>query len=475
MIPHTSLRLTVVVRTPVRFWQPKLNHWNSAALTCILGAVCLAGCAPGAAPAGTANQGTVADVPKVATVKPQRKPLQQKTEQPGQIEAFAVTPIFARTSGYVLQVAVDIGDRVQGPKRDSQGKILAPGQLLAELSAPELDDELAQKQALVGLAEAEVAQAEAAVKVAEAMEVTATANVAEAQAGKERAEATYQRWKSEYQRIRELAANKAVTQKTADEAEQQLHAADATRNEVSAMVLSAQAKHKEAVAGIAKSQADLKTVQARLTAVMADRDRVRTLHGFLQIRAPYTGIISTRNIDTGHLIQSARAPADQPLFVMLQAETVRLFLDVPESDAVLVEPGRAATVTVPALGAQSFIGKVGRTSWGLQTGTRTMKCEIDIPNRDGKLRPGMYAHVELVVAERSNALSIPKSALLQQEGKASCLVVSSEGEVVRKPVTIGLRTATDIEVLTGLNGTEDVISANAAAFREGQKVGRAAK
>lgn len=435
------------------------------------GTLCVSGCsapAPGEAQA----QESVAELPKVATVKPQRKALQQKTEQPGQIEAFAVTPIFARTSGYVAKVCVDIGDRVEGPQRDANGKLTSPGTLLAELTAPELDQELAQKVALVGLADAEVVQAAAAVKVAEALQASAVANVAEAEAGKQRTEATFLRWKSEAERIRELAASKAVTQKTADEAEQQFQAADAARGEVVAKVQSAQAKQQEATATIAKAAADLKAADARRTVAVADQERVRAMHGFLKLYAPYSGVVSVRHIDVGHLIDSRSSTV--PLFVLVQADSLRLFLEVPEADAVLVEPGRKAAVTVPALGAQAFAGTITRTGWALQSGTRTVKCEIDIPNTDGKLRPGMYAHVELVVGERAEALVIPKSALLLQDGKASCLIVTGAGEVERKPLVTGLKTATEIQVVSGLNGDESVISANAAAFREGQKVTAAA-
>ncbi len=408
----------------------------------------------------------------MVTVKPERKTLVQKTEQPGQIEAFRTTPILAKVAGYVERMHVDIGDRVQGPKLDADGKLVEPGQLLVELQAPELDGEFQQKRAMVEQADAEVEQADAAVKVARSAQASAVANVEETQAGLQRVEAMYQRWKSEFDRVQELAANKAVTQKLADETEQQFKSADAARSETAAKVRSATAKQQEAITGVEKALADLKATKARAGVARADQDRVAALRDYLKIRAPFSGVITARNIDQGVLVQPARSGSETPLFMLVQADEVRLFVAVPDSDAVLVEPGRSATVKVPALGAKSFTGKVTRTGWALQSGTRTLNCEIDVPNPDGVLRPGMYAHVELVVAEVENALALPKAAVIVVDGKSVCMTVSADGVVSQKFVEIGLRTGTDVQITSGLNGDEDVISANAAAFKDGQRVAK---
>lgn len=419
------------------------------------------------------TKSTAAELPKVVTVKPERKTLVQKTEQPGQIEAFRTTPILAKAAGYVERMHVDIGDRVQGPKLDETGRVTEPGQLLVELQAPELDGEFAQKRAMVEQAEAEVEQAEAAVKVARSAQASAVANVDESQAGLQRVEAMYLRWKSELDRVQELAASKAVTQKLADETEQQFKAADAARSETEAKVRSATAKQQEAATGVEKSLADLKAAKARAGVARADQDRVAALRDYLKIRAPFSGVITARNIDQGVLVQPARSGSETPLFMLVQADEVRLFVSVPDSDAVLVEPGRNATVKVPALGAKTFTGTVTRTGWALQTGTRTLNCEIDVPNPDGVLRPGMYAHVELVVAEAENALALPKAAVIVIDGKTVCMTVSTDGIVTQKPVEVGLRTGTDVQITSGLNGNEEVISANAAAFKDGQRVTKA--
>jgi RND family efflux transporter MFP subunit len=324
----------------------------------------------------------------------------------------------------------------------------------------------------VELVAAEVEQSEVAVKMSQTSEESAAAAIEECYAGLERADANLNRWRSEFDRIRELTDKKTVTQKLADETEEQFKSAQAARNESLAKTRAAKARRQEVLVAIEKARADLKTVQARLNVARADRDRAAALCEYLEVRAPIPGIVTARNIDRGVLVQAAKSMNEAPLFTIVQADVVRLFLDVPESDAILVEPERHVNVRVPAAGMKPFTGTVARTGWALQTGTRTLNCEIDIPNPDGLLRPGMYAQVELVVAQRSVALALPKSAVIVVDGQTTCLTVSKEGVIEAKPVQAGIRTETEIEIVSGLDGSEEVISANVAAFRAGQQVER---
>ena len=438
----------------------------SRILLCLL----LAGCSTANVTSESSPPEQSAALPKVVTTKPVRKTITQKTTQPGQIEAFSTTPIHAKIAGFVDQLKVDIGDRVKGPVRDSEGKLLEPGQLLAVLSAPELEEELLQKEAMVEQVRAEVLQSEAAIKVAMSTQESAKAGVEETVAGQQRADAQFARWKSEYDRMQALADAKTITPKLAEETELQFKSAQASQSEATAKLKSAKASENEAAVAVEKALADLQATKAHLKVAEADRDRVAALRDYLQIRAPFDGIITERSVDHGHLVQAARSSADNPLFVLIQADTVRLFIDVPEADAALVETGRKARITVSAIGNAAFDGIVARTGWALQTGTRSLRCEVDVPNSDGKLRPGMYAQVELAVAERTDALTVPKSAVVVKDGQSFCVSVSTDGSILRLPVHIGIRSATDVEILSGLDGTEDVLTANAAAFSDGQKV-----
>jgi HlyD family secretion protein len=416
-----------------------------------------------------------ADLPKVATVKPKRMPITQKTDQPGKIEAYSMTRIHAKVNGFIDQMFVDIGDHVVGPKRDEQGNIVEPGQLLALLVAPELSDELAQKEAMIALAEADIDQARAAVEVAESMAVSADANVAEAKAGQRKVEAEYQRWRSEADRISLLASTKTVTAKLAEETSQQMKSADAAREEVDARIQSAKAKQHVSQVAISKAKADLRSIDAKLRIAQAEYQRVKSLCEYMQIRAPYSGIISGRNFDTGSLMQVSQASNENPLFTIVQTERVRVSLNVPETEAVILNKDGKATIKVPALNNRIFEGKVARTSWVLSNSTRTLECEIEVANEEGLLRPGMYANVELIIAHKSDIVSLPRSAIVPIDGKPTCLVVTENGTLARRVLQTGIVSQTDIEIVSGLEGAEDVISANASAFKEDQKVAMTAK
>src|SRR5262249_33493819 len=115
-------------------------------------------------------------------------------------------------------------------------------------------------------------------------------------------------------------------------------------------------------------------------------------------------------------------------------------------------------------------GTVTRTAWNLDAATRTLRTEVDLPNEDGVLRPGMYAHARVKVAEREDALSLPKSAVMTADVKSFCFTIDADGLVVRTPVETGVVAGDDIEIPSGLTGDEQVIGVNAAAFREGQQV-----
>lgn len=443
---------------------------------CVAQIVWLLGCSnPEPATPQVTTASEVSELPKVATSKPIRKPIVQKSEQPGRLEAFTSTPIYAKVSGFLGQLLVDIGDRVTGPKIDGQGRIVEAGQLLVVLQAPELDEELHQKSAMVAQAAAEVEQARAAVLVAESIAVSSQASLDESIAGEHRAEALYQRAKSEAERTEKLVASRTINQKLADDARQELKAADAARDEAAAKRRLSTAKKNEAAITITKVQADVRASEARLQVAQADRDRVKAMCDYLEIRAPFSGIITQRNVDIGLLVQAARGAGDSPLFVLVRPDVLRLSVDIPEAEAGLVAFGSLATVTVPALAARTFQGKVSRTGWALQPGTRALKCEIDVPNPEGVLRPGMYAQVDLTIAQKSDAMTLPRGAVAQQDGQSFCLIVGDDGVLIRKLVQIGIRSALEVEILDGLDGTESVVASNITAFKAGQAVARVEK
>lgn len=459
-ITPTPIALGLNFETTMRIFMP---------LAFLIAMTPLVGCQHTATTSEATATESAHGVRRVTPIKPVRKTLVRTSEQPGRIEPFEETAIHAKLAGFVKKVHVDLGDKVRGPSRVSTDQPDQPGQVLAELEMPELEAELKQKQALVAQAEAEVTQAEAAIKVAKSAKVSAEALVAEAKAAVERADAMYERWKSEFERVRELAAKQAVTQKVADETEQQSKSADAARREVAAKIKSAQAKLSEAAANIEKAEADLEAARSKHKVAQADEQKTLALLSYATLRAPFDGIITERNLDTGHLVQPSGA-SGKPLFVVVRADSVRIFLDVPEADAGFVAPGSPAKIKVPAISATPFDGQVTRTSWTLQAASRTLRTEIDIPNPDGKLRPGMYATAEIEVARRADTLSLPKSAIFQQGAESFALGISSDHKIVKLPIKTGIVAGSDVEILSGLTGEESLIGANLAAYKEGQAV-----
>ena len=181
---------------------------------------------------------------------------------------------------------------------------------------------------------------------------------------------------------------------------------------------------------------------------------------------------------TGHLVQPGTGSGGKPLLVVVQIRVMRIFLDVPETDASSISDGAVAEVRIPSNPGEPRQGTVTRTAWVLNSGSRTLRTEVDLDNADGKLRPGMYAHARLKVAERIDVLALPKGAVLTADGKTYCYTITAtgdskgdtEGEVVRTPIEVGIRAGDEIEIVSGLSGDEQIIGVNAAAFREGQMV-----
>lgn len=414
-------------------------------------------------PEGDGGQSNGEAPARATVIQPQRKALVRQIELPGRIEAYEVTPLHAKATGYVIEIPVDVGDTIRGPSGQE------PGTLLCELQVPELKEELAQKAAAVAQANAEVLQSDASVKVAEAAVRSAVAKEAESRAAVDREESLYLRWDSEFQRVSQLADSGAVTRKVADETRAQRDAADAGRKEVAARVVSVEAEQQEMVANLEKAKADAVAARSRLAVAEADERRVSAMVDYTLIRAPFDGVVVERNVHTGHLVHSG-ASQEKPLLVVMRMDPVRVLIDVPEIDAVRVNSTTPVEIKVPSIPGSSFTGTITRSSWSLNETSRTMSAEVHLPNAEGAWRPGQYVQAKLTTAEVENGLSLPKSAIVMQDKETFCFAVADSGKVVRIPISLGLQAGSDVEIREGLSGSEQVISVNASAFREGQTV-----
>jgi RND family efflux transporter MFP subunit len=186
-----------------------------------------------------------------------------------------------------------------------------------------------------------------------------------------------------------------------------------------------------------------------------------------RIEAPFDGTVSARNVDAGHFVQPAEAAQARPLFTIVQTDVVRIFVDVPEIDATLVDRGERAVIQVDSLAGKKFVGQVSRTTWTLDPATRTLRTEIDVANDSGELRPGMYAYATIILAERPDALAIPLTAVRSENETTSCFCVV-EGKLRQTPVSLGLSDGKVVEILDGLQGDEEVIEKINSAMTDGQ-------
>ncbi|MFI5377720.1 MAG: efflux RND transporter periplasmic adaptor subunit [Tepidisphaerales bacterium] len=287
------------------------------------------------------------------------------------IEAFESSDQYAKDSGYILEVKADIGDRV------------AKGQVLAIIDDPELEKQVEAARALV-LAKKELAKAaEAAVQQSRKMADVSRSLLALSQADLKLALVTLKRQE-------ELFAAKAATDQQIDEVRTK---AEGTR----AQVAVGEAKVASAEADIRVAAANQAVAEAQTVVAEAEAQRLQTLQQYTRIVAPFDGVVTRRLVNRGDLVQAASASRTTPLFNVQSIDQVRIFCDVPESSAAAVTVGGRATVKVYGLGGQTIEGKVTRIATSLNPSTRTMRTEIDLPNPQEKLRPGMYAQVTLAL------------------------------------------------------------------------------
>jgi HlyD family secretion protein len=417
--------------------------------------------------------------------KPERKTLHYAIRQPGQIEAFEQTALYPKIAGYVSKVNVDIQDPLTGPQYDEKGQVVKPGTLLAELSIPELDVQLKEKEALVREADAKVKQARELVAVADANTRSAEAKLGAAEAGRPRALAEQKRAKTQYDLLNKAGREGSIDKNSIAAALYESEGADAGVFEVVAKIKSAEADRDESQANLSKARADVTVAEEHLEVAKQQRDEAKTLVEYTRIEAPYDGVVVKRNVNTKDFYQPAASGGEKgdPLFVVAKVDPVRIFLEVPETDAVLVGKDTPARVRVRGLRDEELGGKVARTSWSLGTRARTLWTEIDVKNPDHSLRPGMYADVTIQV--QREAWALPAAALVTKDAATFCYRVDEDGKAVHMPVRAGIRDGDTVEVLKkqmkpakpgeegvweDLKGDEKIVLSNAESLKEGQEI-----
>jgi multidrug efflux pump subunit AcrA (membrane-fusion protein) len=421
--------------------------------------------------------------PAVKLVHALPRTIVRTVEQPGVIGAYERTALYAKVSGYVDKWYVDIGDQVK------------KGATLVELTSPELVEQHGQMQAQVELNRAMVEQSRKQRLVADRNVTAATEMVAEARADVNRYQADVDRWESEVNRLTSLVAEKVVDQQVLDETRRQLKAGQAALEASRVAVRSRDAQRLAAAATLERSTVDISAAEARVRVAEAEERRLRALVAYLTITAPYDGVVFARNVNTGDFVLPATGDPSQgafslgvspsrstPLYVVNRIDPVLFVVGVPEADAHYVAPGTAARVRVPALAGNELATKVTRTSWALNSSSRTLMAEIDLPNPQGRFLPGMYAYGSVVV-QRTGVRALPVSAITLIGNQTYCYV-AVDGKAVRTPVQVGISDGTWQEVAGRLvrspgsseetwvpfDGTEDVVDADLSEITDGERL-----
>lgn len=213
--------------------------------------------------------------------------------------------------------------------------------------------------------------------------------------------------------------------------------------------------------------------RANLAAAEANVERLRQLEGFKRVVAPFSGVITRRNVDVGDLVD-AGGGAGRAMFILSQTDPLRVYVNVPQSYAHLVKPGQRVEVVQAELREQAFTGQVVRTAGAIDTGTRTLQVEVNLPNKDGSLLPGAFVQVALPLAP-SGAITVPANALMIRAEGTRLAVLDAENRVRLRPVKVGRNYGQSIEVLEGVSDKDVVVLNPPDSLVEGDKVSIAAE
>jgi RND family efflux transporter MFP subunit len=358
------------------------------------------------------SKSDTAALPLVTVTPVMRSGVTSSLVLPGNIQAVTEAPVLARASGYIKTRAADIGDRVK------------TGQVLAEIEAPELDQQIRQAQASIDQAASTVEQSQAALQQGQSNEALA---------------------KITAERSQKLFDRNVVSRQDNDTAQMQY------------------AAQKANVAALEKAVA---AARSSASALQANLARLNDLKSYLTVRAPFDGVITVRNIDVGALVNEGSTL----LYRIAQTDRLRTYLNVPQADSASVRVGQHATLVVPDLGGRKFTGQVTRTANALDPASRTLLTEIQVDNSNGTLLPGMYTEVDLAVPRTAPPMIIPADTLVVRGNGPQVAVVDPGGAVHFKLIHLGRDLGTNLEVLDGVEVGQMLAVNPGDTIREGARV-----
>jgi RND family efflux transporter MFP subunit len=215
---------------------------------------------------------------------------------------------------------------------------------------------------------------------------------------------------------------------------------------------------------------DLEAKQATVKSAEANVRRLEELESFKHVFAPFAGVITRRNVDTGTLINAGNSGAQQELFNLAQTDPIRVYVSVPEVYSPSIHVGLGAFLEVTQYPGQNFQGRVVRTAEAIDPSTRTLLTEVDVPNRNAQLFPGGYSQAHLQVKVNAERLQVPVNALLFRSEGLRAVVVDADHKLHLRPLTIGRDFGTTLEVLQGLHANDWIVLNPADSLEDGQTV-----
>jgi RND family efflux transporter MFP subunit len=232
----------------------------------------------------------------------------------------------------------------------------------------------------------------------------------------------------------------------------------------------------EAIAKVRTAVADVEAARAKRKVAEAELQQTETMLTYTELLSPMDGYVTARNADPGHYVQPAGSSNAQPLMTVANVSKVRVFVNVPESEAVWVDAGfndptKGDSVTIVGQAAAGGIkqAKVTRTRLELDPQSRTLATEIDLDNQDLKWLPGAFVTAKILLEERPDVLTLPVTAMVKDGDATVCCIVVN-GKVEYRKIELGLRVGNEVQIVSGLDGTEMVVLVRAGSLRPGQSV-----
>lgn len=390
----------------------------------------------------------------VQFVNPLAEGVAREADQPGVVHPFEWIDVYSKVPGYFSldKPPLDIGDRVK------------KGDVIADIYSPELEKEVDQRKASLDQSKAVVKEMKAHILAAKASLDAAEAAVQQAVAETERDVSLLTLRQKEYKRFQDLYAQRSIDEQLVDEKKDAYDSAIAAVDASRANEHTQEANVAVAKANIERATADLATAEAKVEVAEADLARAQVFLDYTHFKAPFDGVITLRNVHSGDFIQVGVQTDHGPIYRLARTDLMRVVVEVPDRIAPFVDPGDTAQVYLDSLPGEVFKAPVSRISYAEDNKTRTMRVEIDLENKDGRLRSGMFGRTTILAREPSpDAVRIPSSCLVGKvDGGVGSVYLVEDNKAKRREVVVGYDNGDVAEIVKGLATTDRVITRNSS-------------